>query len=138
MDTKGILEFKSVTLGQSLTLKCHYDCSYGFLRGCWSKASDNSDCLGDLSLDSCSVTLHLATVSTQDLKYNYTCYTQATDDPQLRTKTRHVVSLFVKGSKHYTVICIFDAKSRFHFLIFFFPAQTSAQTYTVAPTNSKW
>ncbi|XP_051933336.1 uncharacterized protein LOC127608388 [Hippocampus zosterae] len=110
MDTKGLLEFKSVTLGQSLTLKCHYDCSNAFVRACWSKASDNSDCLGDQSLTFCSVTLHLDTVSAQDLKYNYTCYIQVTDDPQLTTKKLRVVSLFLK-------------------------AQTSAQTCTVAPTN---
>ncbi|XP_077422991.1 uncharacterized protein LOC144052622 [Vanacampus margaritifer] len=110
MDTKVSFELKTVTLGQSLTLKCHYNCSNGFVRGCWSKASDNSVCLGNLSSDPCRITLHLPTVSTEDLKYNYTCYTQATDDPQLKTKTVHVVSLHVK-------------------------AQTTAQTWTAAPSN---
>ncbi|XP_077397325.1 uncharacterized protein LOC144033237 [Festucalex cinctus] len=110
MDTKVSFELKTVTLGQSLTLKCHYNCSDGFVRGCWSKASDNSVCLGNRSRDPCRVTLYLPTVSTKDLKYNYTCYTQVTDDPHLKTKTQHVVSLHVK-------------------------AQTSGQTWTVSPSN---
>ncbi|XP_057694207.1 uncharacterized protein LOC130917134 [Corythoichthys intestinalis] len=109
-DTKVHFEFNNVTLGKSHALKCYYNCSVAFVRGCWSKTSDNSVCLGEINHKSCRVTLHLPVVSSEDLKYNYTCYTKITDDPQLRQKTQLVVSLYVKGDR-------------------------SAQTWTVAPSN---
>ncbi|XP_061137722.1 uncharacterized protein LOC133156007 [Syngnathus typhle] len=113
-------ESKLVTLGQSLTLKCHYNCSKEFLRGCWSKEPESFECLGDRNRTSCVVTLHLPRVSTQDLKFNYTCYTQATDEPDLNTKTHQVVALYVNGSQRYNNI----------------EARTSTRTWKVAPTNN--
>ncbi|XP_033488208.1 uncharacterized protein LOC117260332 isoform X2 [Epinephelus lanceolatus] len=84
----------AVALGDSLTLNCTYNCSVGFVRGCWSKASDNSGCHGTLSKSNfCTVSLHLSNVSTEDLKKNYTCYTQDTDDPHVPQKTELVVLL---------------------------------------------
>lgn len=90
----------TVALGDPLTLNCSYNCSTGFVRGCWSKASDNSGCLGvNRRSIFCSVSLHLSNVSTEDLKYNYSCYTQNTEHPQLQQKTERIVSLHVEGKE---------------------------------------
>ncbi|XP_039985884.1 uncharacterized protein LOC120791522 isoform X2 [Xiphias gladius] len=87
-------DFLTVALGESLTLNCTYNCSTGFVRGCWSKASDNSGCHGIFSKGSfCTISLHLSNVSAEDLKKSYTCYTQDTDDPQLPQKTERIVLL---------------------------------------------
>ncbi|XP_054459966.1 uncharacterized protein LOC129095517 [Anoplopoma fimbria] len=83
----------AVALGDSLTLNCTFNCSTGFVRGCWSEASDNSGCLGTYTKSSlCITSLHLSNVSTEDIK-NYTCYTLATDQPQLPQKTERLVIL---------------------------------------------
>ncbi|CAK6968126.1 uncharacterized protein LOC122983658 isoform X1 [Scomber scombrus] len=95
---KTHFDLVTVALGDPLTLNCSYNCSTGFVRGCWSKASDNSGCLGEISKSSyCTVSLHLLNVSTEDLKYNYSCYTEATDHPQLQQKVKRVVSLHVEA-----------------------------------------
>ncbi|XP_070762138.1 uncharacterized protein [Enoplosus armatus] len=90
------IDFLTVTLGESLTLNCTYNCSIGFVRGCWSKASDNSGCYGKANF--CTVSLHLSNVSTEDIKKNYTCYTQHTDDTQLPQKTERIVLLQLQAS----------------------------------------
>lgn len=91
-------EVLTVALGDSLTLNCTYDCSTGFVRGCWSKASDNSGCYGTLSKSHfCTVSLHLVNVSTEDLKINYTCYTENTEDVLLQQKTERIVLLQLQG-----------------------------------------
>ncbi|XP_037322573.2 uncharacterized protein LOC119214967 isoform X1 [Pungitius pungitius] len=88
------VNFLPVALGDSLTLNCTYNCSIGFIRGCWSKGSDNSPCLGTITKSSlCSTSLHLSNVSADDLKKNYTCYTVATDKPQLPRTTELLVLL---------------------------------------------
>ncbi|CAJ1065493.1 uncharacterized protein LOC117942071 [Xyrichtys novacula] len=89
--TEMPVDFLSVGLGESITLNCTYDCSSGFVRGCWSKSSDISGC--HWTLTQCSVSLHLSNVSTEDLKTNYTCYTMATDDTRLLHKTQRIVVL---------------------------------------------
>ncbi|XP_051252670.1 uncharacterized protein LOC127361797 [Dicentrarchus labrax] len=92
------VDILTVALGESLTLNCTYNCSLGFVRGCWSKASDNSGCHGMNSKSSfCTVSLHLSNVSTEDLKKNYTCYTQHTDDFKLPQKTQRIVLLQLQG-----------------------------------------
>ncbi|XP_038549933.1 uncharacterized protein LOC119883382 [Micropterus salmoides] len=85
------IDFVTVALGESLTLNCTYNCSAGFVRGCWSKSSDNSGCHG--RINSCTTSLHLLNVSTEDLTTNYTCYTQHTDDTQLPQKIERIVLL---------------------------------------------
>ncbi|XP_032365773.1 uncharacterized protein LOC116683438 [Etheostoma spectabile] len=103
----------AVALGDSLTLNCTYNCSGGFVRGCWSKASDNTGCHGTLIKGRlCTMSFHLSNMSSEDLK-NYTCYTVATDDPQLPQKTERIVLLQLE-------------------------AQTSAPNWTITPnTNTK-
>lgn len=92
------VDFLTVALGDSLILNCTYNCSTGFVRGCWSKASDNSGCHGTLGKSNfCTVSLHLPNVSTEDLQKNYTCYTQNTDDFQLLQKTERIVLLQLQG-----------------------------------------
>ncbi|XP_070685964.1 uncharacterized protein [Pempheris klunzingeri] len=87
-------DFLTVALGDSLTLNCTFNCSTGFVRGCWSKASDHSGCHGTFSKGSfCTISLHLSNVSTEDLKKTYTCYTQNVDDTQLPQKTERTVLL---------------------------------------------
>uniref|UniRef100_UPI0037E92E48 uncharacterized protein n=1 Tax=Semicossyphus pulcher TaxID=241346 RepID=UPI0037E92E48 len=89
------VDFLTVELGDSLTLNCTYNCSIEFVRGCWSKSSDNSGCLGNPT--KCPVSLHLSNVSTEDLKMNYTCYTLATDDTRLQQNIKRVVILQLQG-----------------------------------------
>ncbi|XP_056230896.1 uncharacterized protein LOC130168229 isoform X2 [Seriola aureovittata] len=102
-------DFLTVVLGDSLTLNCTYNCSNGFIRGCWSKTPGNSVCHGTQSSSTfCTTSLHLSNVSAEDLKTSYTCYTQDTDDPQLSQKTERIVSLQLE-------------------------AQTSAPNWTVTP-----
>ncbi|XP_022609571.1 uncharacterized protein LOC111228067 isoform X1 [Seriola dumerili] len=102
-------DFLTVVLGDSLTLNCTYNCSNGFVRGCWSKTPGNSVCHGTQSSSTfCTTSLHLSNVSAEDLKTSYTCYTQDTDDPQLPQKTERIVSLQLE-------------------------AQTSAPNWTVTP-----
>ncbi|XP_040902798.1 uncharacterized protein LOC121187565 isoform X2 [Toxotes jaculatrix] len=85
-------DFLTVVLGDSLTLNCTYNCSTGFVRGCWKKAFD-SGCLGILSKSSfCTRSLRLSNVSTEDLE-RYTCYTENTEDPQFRQKIQRIVLL---------------------------------------------
>ncbi|XP_078099913.1 uncharacterized protein LOC144512826 isoform X2 [Sander vitreus] len=101
----------AVALGDSLTLNCTYNCSNGFVRGCWSKSSDNSGCHWTLIKGSlCTMSFHLSNVSSEDLKKNYTCYTQDTEDPQLQQKTERIVLLQLK-------------------------AQTSAPNWTITPKS---
>ncbi|KAM9853569.1 uncharacterized protein ACBR49_004379 [Aulostomus maculatus] len=92
------VDFLTVALGDSLTLNCTYNCSTGFVRGCWRKAPDNSRCLGILSKSRyCTVSLHLSNVTTEDLQYRYSCYTEATDHPQLQQQTQRLVALQLQG-----------------------------------------
>lgn len=88
----------TVALGDSLTLNCTYNCSSGFVRGFWSKASENSGCRGikEKKCTFCTASLHLSNVTAEDLK-NYTCYTEATDDVQLPKKTERIVLLQLQG-----------------------------------------
>ncbi|XP_029302542.1 uncharacterized protein LOC115017937 isoform X2 [Cottoperca gobio] len=88
-----LIDVLAVALGDYLTLNCTYNCSSGFVRGCWSKAS-YSGCLGNYSKSSlCTMSLHMSNVSTKDVEKIYTCYTLNTDDPQVRKNIERVVSL---------------------------------------------
>ncbi|XP_056140084.1 uncharacterized protein LOC130116156 [Lampris incognitus] len=97
MDSERPVVTVNVALGESLTLNCTYNCSAGFVRGCWRRALDNSDCLGTTHGEFCTVSFHLLNVSVEDLRYNYTCYTVETDDKQLQQKTEHTVLLQFKA-----------------------------------------
>ncbi|KAM7413316.1 hypothetical protein PAMA_020620 [Pampus argenteus] len=100
VNTKVPFDLVTVALGDSLTLNCNYSCSSGFIRGCWSKASANSGCVWEKSRSEssfCTISLNLLNVSTEDLKYNYSCYTQDTEHTQLQQKTERVVSLYVEA-----------------------------------------
>ncbi|KAM8904706.1 uncharacterized protein AB9W97_008234 [Spinachia spinachia] len=88
------IDILPVALGDSLTLNCTYSCSIGFIRGCWNKGSDNSGCLGTITKSNlCTTSLHISNVSADDLEKNYTCYTVATDKPQLPQTTELIVLL---------------------------------------------
>ncbi|XP_063762759.1 uncharacterized protein LOC134880023 isoform X2 [Eleginops maclovinus] len=81
----------NVTFRESLTLNCTYNCSIGFVRGCWSKVNTlksggYSPCLGNTSKSSCTTSLHLSNMSTKDHNEEFICYTQHTDDPQVPQK----------------------------------------------------
>ncbi|XP_010727939.3 uncharacterized protein LOC104918024 isoform X1 [Larimichthys crocea] len=98
VNMKMPIDFLTVALGDSLTLNCTYNCSSGFVRGCWSKVLDNSGChrtrvsLGTV----CTVSLQLSNLSTEDIK-NYTCYSEDTDDIRLPQKTERIVLLRLQG-----------------------------------------
>ncbi|KAM6988515.1 uncharacterized protein LKV04_011102 [Tautogolabrus adspersus] len=89
------VDILTIALGDSLTLNCTYNCSTEFVRGCWSKTSDKSVCLGTPTR--CTVSLLLSNVSAEDLEKNYTCFTVVTDDTQLLQKTERIVKLQLQG-----------------------------------------
>lgn len=94
-----------VSLGDSIMLNCTYNCSSGFLRGCWSKVSDQSGCDGVVTKkDFCTVSLQLSNVTAEDFQKNYTCYTVSTDDVQLLQTTERIVFLQLQGEQIYTNI----------------------------------
>ncbi|TKS81044.1 hypothetical protein D9C73_015148 [Collichthys lucidus] len=98
VNMKMPIDFLTVALGDSLTLNCTYNCSSGFVRGCWSKVLDNSGCHGTRVSQGtvCTVSLQLSNLSTEDIK-NYTCYTEDTDDIRLPQKTERIVLLRLQG-----------------------------------------
>ncbi|KAM4627399.1 uncharacterized protein ACJ7VT_002352 isoform 2-T2 [Polymixia lowei] len=108
-DMKRDSEVLTVVLGEPLTLNCTYNCSVGFVRGIWKKASDKSVIQGLIDKQ-CTVYLHLSNVSAEDLEQTYICYTERTDHPLLPQKVERVVSLQLQ-------------------------AQNSAPDWTVTPTS---
>ncbi|XP_017284470.1 uncharacterized protein LOC108243513 isoform X2 [Kryptolebias marmoratus] len=100
-NAKTLVEHLHVELGSSHTLRCNYSCSSGFIRGCWSKTPNTPGCLGTISNGSvCTVSLNLSHVSAEDVKKNYTCYTEATDDPNLPKNPVRIVFLQVQAHKN--------------------------------------
>lgn len=96
----------TVALGDSLILNCTYDCSVGFVRGCWIKASDRSGCYGKVTqMDVCTISLHLPNVTVEDLE-NYTCYTQNTDHVELAQNIQQTVLLQLQGEQTYMIVNI--------------------------------
>lgn len=95
------VEIRTVAVGNPLVLNCTYNCSNGFVHGCWSIASDNSGCLDKTKMithgDFCTVSLRFQNLSMEDLRHNYTCYTEDREDPQLPQKRERVVSLKLQG-----------------------------------------
>lgn len=86
----------TVALGTTLTLNCTYNCSSGFVRGYWEKTPGNSPCQSRDRVRQgifCTVSLHLSNVSINDLNYTYTCFTVATDHPQVPKTTKRTVLL---------------------------------------------
>ncbi|XP_024910866.1 uncharacterized protein LOC103378424 isoform X2 [Cynoglossus semilaevis] len=100
-------EHLTVVLGDPVTFNCTYNCSSGFVRGCWSKTADMSGCHGTIiSRNPCTISLHLPNVSSDDVQKNYTCYTENTEEPDLAHKTQHVVYLRLEArtsAPHWTV-----------------------------------
>lgn len=139
VNAKMPVDFLTVALGDSLTLNCTYNCSGGFVRGCWSKASHNSDCLGTRSKSNlCTVSLHLSNMSAEDLKFNYSCYTQATDDPNLQQKTKRIVLLHLQGGIYIAFNNVSVVTLILYILILYVNlllVQTSEQTWTVTPNT---
>lgn len=103
-NAKTHVDHLHVELGSSLILNCTYNCSSGFIRGCWSKTSHTPGCLGTISKGSfCTVSLNLSNVSAEDVKKNYTCYSEDTDDPNLPKNTVQIVFLQVQGNKYLNI-----------------------------------
>jgi len=100
-------EAVSVAVGEPFLLNCTYNCSSGFVRGCWSLAEQSGHagtCLGTLTLGTtCTVTLGFARVSPADLGLVYVCSSEDTEHPELRRQTERRVSLQVQGA-HVSVI----------------------------------
>lgn len=91
-------DYLTVTLGDSLTLNCTYNCSTGFVRGYWHKASDKSGFLRTYKNNNfCTISLHLLNVTAENLDTTYTCYTEDTGDPRLPQKTQRIVLLQLEG-----------------------------------------
>lgn len=119
----------TVALGDSVTLNCTYDCSIGFVRGCWIKASDRSGCDGKVTqMDFCIISLHLPNVTVEDLE-NYTCYTQNTDHVELPQNIQQTVLLQLRGEQTYMIINIVSKNGstfniKLSFLSFLAPTTT--------------
>lgn len=125
------IDFLTVALGDSLTLNCTYNCSSGFVRGCWSKVLDNSGCHRTRVSQGtvCTVSLQLSNLSTEDIK-NYTCYSEDTDDIRLPQKTERIVLLRLQGRQ------IFLYENQYISFLFwqFFNKTTNKQMLQ----NQKW
>ncbi|KAM4589364.1 uncharacterized protein V3H82_003495 [Fundulus diaphanus] len=93
-NSEAPIDYKVVKWGDSLTLNCTYNCSSGFVRGSWRTESDISPCNKSKSSSSfCTVSICLLNITTQDADKNYSCYTEATDDPKLTKNTVRIVFL---------------------------------------------
>ncbi|XP_072247834.1 uncharacterized protein [Leuresthes tenuis] len=99
-NTKTPVEKRAVVLDESLTLSCTYNCSSGFVRGYWSRASDNSGCHRTSRNGSfCAVFLCLSNVSVEYVGKNYTCYTEDTEHPRLPQKTERIIFLYLEAQR---------------------------------------
>ncbi|XP_047248288.1 uncharacterized protein LOC124884413 isoform X4 [Girardinichthys multiradiatus] len=93
-NTKALIDYKVVKWGDSLVLNCTYNCSSGFTRGSWRTESDISDCNTTPGNGSfCTVSICLSNISTQHIGKNYSCYTEAIDDPKLTKQTVRIIFL---------------------------------------------
>ncbi|XP_021174957.2 uncharacterized protein LOC105930048 isoform X2 [Fundulus heteroclitus] len=93
-NSEAPIDYKVVKWGDSLMLNCTYNCSSGFVRGSWRTESDLSLCNKSKSSSSfCTVSICLSNITTQDADKNYSCYTEATDDPKLTKNTVRIVFL---------------------------------------------
>ncbi|XP_035647207.1 uncharacterized protein LOC118396923 [Oncorhynchus keta] len=91
-------------VGEPLVLNCTYNCSSGFVRGHWIKVSDCPHCHrpretknvtknGDL----CRLPLYFPHLSTEDFRYNYTCFSEDHESKHLSRKIEVLVSLQAQG-----------------------------------------
>ena len=111
------LDTISFAVGEPLTLNCTYNCSPGFVRGCWSpeESSGTAGCMGEkvnTQNGVCTVSLLLAKISTEYVGSIYVCYSEDTDHPDLKRQTERRVVLQIHGmfqtlTPSQIMICIF-------------------------------
>ncbi|XP_055736964.1 uncharacterized protein LOC129822624 isoform X1 [Salvelinus fontinalis] len=93
-------------VGEPLVLNCIYNCSSGFVRGHWIKLPDCPHCprpretknvtkSGDL----CTLPLYFPHLSTEDFRYNYTCFSEDHESKHLSHKIEVLVSLQAQGRR---------------------------------------
>ncbi|XP_045559412.1 uncharacterized protein isoform X2 [Salmo salar] len=93
-------------VGEPLVLNCTYNCSSGFVRGHWIKVSDCPHCPrpretknvtknGDL----CTLPLYFPHLSTEDFRYNYTCFSEDHESKHFSRKIEVLVSLQAQGRR---------------------------------------
>ncbi|XP_064880719.1 uncharacterized protein LOC115137127 isoform X2 [Oncorhynchus nerka] len=91
-------------VGEPLVLNCTYNCSSGFVRGHWIKVSDCPHCHGPRETknvtkngDLCRLPLYFSHLSTEDFRYNYTCFSEDHESKHLSRKIEVLVSLQAQG-----------------------------------------
>ncbi|XP_062329175.1 uncharacterized protein LOC134029171 [Osmerus eperlanus] len=94
-----------VVLGQDLVLNCTYNCSSGFIKGCWVQGGlkrgltleghQDAHCpsITNLQGDLCTLSRTLSSVTVNDTRYNYTCVTVDKGQANLPRRTERVVQL---------------------------------------------
>lgn len=90
-----------VSIGETLLLNCTYNCSSGFVRGCWDSSLSGLSCpteaKGNIPEgDICTLPWHVPNVTMEHIKDNYTCYTEETDEVHIPRKTELIVLLQLK------------------------------------------
>ncbi|CAL8345503.1 unnamed protein product [Arctogadus glacialis] len=100
--TGVVLDTIRVAVGEPLTLNCTYDCSPGFVRGCWSPEEDSgtAGCLGTITQNEvCTVSLQFPNISMEDVGSIQVCYSENTAHPELKRQTERRVELQIHGQR---------------------------------------
>ncbi|KAJ7990479.1 hypothetical protein DPEC_G00300740 [Dallia pectoralis] len=93
------LETITAAVGEALVLNCTYNCSSGFLHGHWERVPECSQCPGIMKSehvsngDLCTLPLYFRHLSLEDIRYNYTCFTEDRENEKLPLNTERLVSL---------------------------------------------
>ena len=95
-----------VVLGQDLVLNCTYNCSSGFIKGCWVQGGltrgpleghQDAHCLSitkdNIQGDLCSLSRTVSSMTVNDTRYNYTCVTEDMGQESLPRRKERVVQL---------------------------------------------
>ncbi|KAF5899872.1 high affinity cGMP-specific 3, 5 -cyclic phosphodiesterase 9A-like protein, partial [Clarias magur] len=90
-------------LGEELTLDCTYNCSSGFIRGSWTWEDIPAcgTCFWDkieknTSEDMCSVHIQTRNLTREQTLYNYSCFSETIDDPDLPKTLERLISLQIQ------------------------------------------
>ncbi|CAL8351058.1 unnamed protein product [Lota lota] len=102
-NTEVPLDTISVAIGEPFRLNCTYNCSAGFVRGCWSPEEDsgNAGCRGTITQNGvCTVSLQFANISTEHVSSIYICYSEDTAHQELKRQTERRVALQIQGHRN--------------------------------------
>ncbi|XP_055081960.1 uncharacterized protein LOC117380447 isoform X2 [Periophthalmus magnuspinnatus] len=95
-ENQTLMDTVLVELGHSVTLNCTYNCSSGFVRGCWITEKDGGCTSAEPNKETvCTVSFSLPNITSKDLK-EYFCKTEVSDAIPFQPKTERIVQLKLK------------------------------------------